>query len=223
MTTTDSAPQRTAGTDALSALRQHLARAIHRYDNQHALSGNDTPGPHHYGEADAVLQALQDHLSIGEAEAWCKRCLRVWEGRDHLCGRIAALDDARAESARLNDAVDALRKFNDLTYAYGSRAQARVHARDNLALLDGILGTPPDIPTTSRASSAREDLLNEMAQWGLTTGRGSRLIADRILNRRAHEAAEELRAWVTTGDAGADEHGSARNVLEGADRIDPEV
>lgn len=219
--TADNAPQSAA--DALLALRQHIARAIHRYDNEHALSGNDIPGAHHLGEADAVLQALEDHLNIGETEAWCKVCLRVWEGRTHTCDRIPALDDARAESARLGDAVEALRNFNELTYARSSRAQARVHARDNLALLDGILGTPPDIPATSRASSAREDLLNEMAQWGLTTGRGSRQIADRILNRRAHEAAEELRAWVAEGDAGADEYGSAGNVLEGADRIDPEV
>jgi len=77
------------------------------------------------------------------------------------------------------------------------------------------------VPDVSKASSAREDLLNLMALWGLTTGRGSREHADRILNRRAHEAAEDLRAWAATGDAGADEYGSADNVLEGADRIDP--
>ncbi|MER5312721.1 hypothetical protein ABT034_33665 [Streptomyces sp. NPDC002773] len=39
-------------------LRQRIARAIHRYDNQHALSGNDVPSTHHYGEADAVLAVL---------------------------------------------------------------------------------------------------------------------------------------------------------------------
>lgn len=39
-------------------LRQRIARAIHRYDNHHALSGNDMPSEHHYGEADAVLAVL---------------------------------------------------------------------------------------------------------------------------------------------------------------------
>jgi hypothetical protein len=41
-------------------LRQRIARAIHRYDNQHALAGNDMPSAHHYGEADAVLAVLAD-------------------------------------------------------------------------------------------------------------------------------------------------------------------
>jgi hypothetical protein len=36
-----------------------IARAIHRYDYHHALSGNDTPSVHHRGEAVAVLAALQ--------------------------------------------------------------------------------------------------------------------------------------------------------------------
>lgn len=40
-------------------LRRRIALAIHRYDNVHALSGNDIPSHHHYGEADAVL-AVRD-------------------------------------------------------------------------------------------------------------------------------------------------------------------
>ncbi|PVC73503.1 hypothetical protein [Streptomyces sp. CS081A] len=39
-------------------LRNVIARAIHRYDNDHAFSVNDIPSEHHYGEADAVLAAL---------------------------------------------------------------------------------------------------------------------------------------------------------------------
>ena len=39
-------------------LRQLVAAAIHQYDNEHALSGNDIPSAHHYGEADAVLAVL---------------------------------------------------------------------------------------------------------------------------------------------------------------------
>ncbi|WP_432169081.1 hypothetical protein [Streptomyces sp. 1222.5] len=51
-----------------------------------------------------------------------------------------------------------------------------------------------DIPSVSKASSAREDLLNTFAQWMLTTGRGSRAHADRILNRHAQEHADQLLA-----------------------------
>lgn len=36
-------------------LRDQIAAAIHRYDNEHALSGNDIPSAHHRGEATAVL------------------------------------------------------------------------------------------------------------------------------------------------------------------------
>lgn len=39
-------------------MRQAIAHALHRYDNQHALSGNDIPSKHHYGEADAVLAVI---------------------------------------------------------------------------------------------------------------------------------------------------------------------
>lgn len=35
--------------------RKRYARAIHRYDNEHGLSGNDLPSQHHYGEAAAVM------------------------------------------------------------------------------------------------------------------------------------------------------------------------
>lgn len=35
--------------------------------------------------ADAVLAALSAHLDIADAEAWCKTCRRVWEGKTHRC------------------------------------------------------------------------------------------------------------------------------------------
>ncbi|WP_329291907.1 hypothetical protein [Streptomyces pseudovenezuelae] len=46
-----------------------------------------------------------------------------------------------------------------------------------------------------------------------------------VLDEHAHELAEEIRAWVNepATDAGAEEYGSVDNVLEAADRIDPEV
>lgn len=42
-----------------AGLRKEYTRAIHHYDNQHGLSGNDIPSKHHRGEADAVL-AVRD-------------------------------------------------------------------------------------------------------------------------------------------------------------------
>lgn len=50
-------------------LRQQIARAIHRYDNHHALANNDVPSAHHYGEADAVLAVLADPAVGQPAEA----------------------------------------------------------------------------------------------------------------------------------------------------------
>ena len=50
-------------------MRQAVARAIHRYDNHHALSGNDIPSEHHYGEADAVLAVLAASAVGQPAEA----------------------------------------------------------------------------------------------------------------------------------------------------------
>jgi hypothetical protein len=42
--------------------RRRIAHAIHRYDNHHALSGNDIPSKHHLGEADAVLAEMKPEL-----------------------------------------------------------------------------------------------------------------------------------------------------------------
>ena len=41
-----------------AGLRDEIARAIHRYDHDHMLSGNDIPSDHHRGEADAILPVL---------------------------------------------------------------------------------------------------------------------------------------------------------------------
>ena len=76
----DGPPSGTAATQATDEpptidnpayLRQMYARAIHRYDNEHALTGNDIPSKHHYGEADAVMavrdryiQLLQQRLTL---------------------------------------------------------------------------------------------------------------------------------------------------------------
>ena len=46
--------------------------------------------------------------------------------------------------------------------------------------------------------TARADLLNLMAEWGLTTGKGSREIADRILGAHAHEQAGNIQLTFAT-------------------------
>lgn len=50
--------RQTDGAEAADGLREAIAAAIHRYDNLHALSGNDIPSKHHYGEADAALAVI---------------------------------------------------------------------------------------------------------------------------------------------------------------------
>lgn len=55
--------------------------------------------------ADTVLTALAEHLDIGDAEAWCKTCRRVWEGRSHRCESDAeqALARVRELAADVDD------------------------------------------------------------------------------------------------------------------------
>lgn len=35
--------------------------------------------------ADSALGVLTEYLDIGDAEAWCKICRRVWDGKRHRC------------------------------------------------------------------------------------------------------------------------------------------
>ncbi|MGR3875743.1 hypothetical protein ACUXZZ_45240 (plasmid) [Streptomyces graminifolii] len=203
-----------------------LARTIHRYDYDHGLTGNDIPGAHQRGEAAAVLTALEEFLDIADAEAWCKSCRRVWDSRFHRCEsdaeqQLATLgrehDQLVVRVEQLMRTLHAIRRFNQLT-ADGSRVQAAENARDNLDLLRDTL----PVPVHLAAGSARAEFLSLCAQWGLTTGKGSREIVARILQHHAHEVADNLRAWARYGDdSGAEEYGSSSNVLDGADRIDP--
>jgi hypothetical protein len=198
-------------------LARRLASAIHRYDYEHGLTGNDVPGSHYRGEANAVLTALEEFLDLGDAEAWCKSCRRVWEGRRHRCEsdteqRLATLQEEHNQlSTRVEHLVrtlHAIRRFNQLT-TDSCRVQAAEHARDNLDLLRDTL----PVPVHLAAGSARAEFLNLCAQWGLTTGKGSRELVARILQHHAHENAEDLRALVRSGDV--------ISALEGADRLDP--
>ena len=57
------------------------------------------------GQADAVMAAFERHLDIGEAEAWCKICRRVWGGKGHRCE-----SDAEQRLAKVRDLRDDLRE-----------------------------------------------------------------------------------------------------------------
>lgn len=58
----------------------------------------DTPAGYPDDIAAAVWQAVEQHLDIRDAEAWCKTCRRVWEGPRHRCE-----SDAERRLARLRD------------------------------------------------------------------------------------------------------------------------
>lgn len=50
--------------------------------------------------ADAVLAAIEEFLDIGDAEAWCKTCRRVWDGPRHRCE-----SDAEQAIARVREVL----------------------------------------------------------------------------------------------------------------------
>lgn len=63
-------------------LRERLAAALDT-----AFADNYRPGEGFPADdmGEAALTALTEYLDIGEAEAWCKTCRRVWNGKDHRC------------------------------------------------------------------------------------------------------------------------------------------
>ena len=96
-------------------MRQAIAHAIHRYDNHHALSGNDMPSAYHYGEADAVLAVLAAPAVGQPAEA-------------QATDRAAVLHEAieAAEGELLHDDT---RTPEDEAYNQGVRDAAAAIAR----------------------------------------------------------------------------------------------
>lgn len=55
----------------------------------------------------AVLTALEEYLDIGDAEAWCKVCRRVWDGKRHQCEGDAEQRLAQTRDACLQLLTDA--------------------------------------------------------------------------------------------------------------------
>lgn len=75
----------------LDALTEALMRWNERGLNpEHAAMRRlETVRENAHGRAEAALDALLEHLNLGDAEAWCKACRRVWEGPHHACGSDA--------------------------------------------------------------------------------------------------------------------------------------
>jgi hypothetical protein len=111
-------------------LRKLVVKALHQYDNVHALSGNDIPSKHHYGEADAVLEVLRPELAERDARIRYWQTCRdnyakenrqlIWE-RNALRKELVESSELTAQEAR--DEVDRL--STDLYRAQDAHAFVR--------------------------------------------------------------------------------------------------
>lgn len=100
------------------ALAARVTKAIHRYDHEHALSGNDLPSKHHRGEAAAVLAELAPEL----AELLDYRNRITWET---TCGEHAALlDSCRAADERAEQAEAEVQRMRYFVAACGEDGHA---------------------------------------------------------------------------------------------------
>ncbi|MGW1121091.1 hypothetical protein ACWD5B_28940 [Streptomyces tanashiensis] len=169
----------------MTDLRQLIARSIHRYDNQHALSGNDIPSEHHYGEADAVLAALADHdrdaarQTTGQDDTACA----PWTAD----GRHGPTPDEVAAGFR---AFAAPFKHPAPAVGQPAEAQATDEARASLAALIGYEPDEHDAKFEKAVDTYRATVLREAAELGRELSRqgySAQEIANR-LDRMADEA-----------------------------------
>ena len=130
--TTGSAP-------ADNPLRQRVARAIHGYDNHHALSGNDIPSKHHFGEADAALTVLRPELARLAALRQVARDYCFTCGRGDAAPTVA---DWETQYDRADTAEQRLGKVRDLRDDLRGVTGARWIAD----ALDSILDQPQEQP-----------------------------------------------------------------------------
>jgi len=114
------------------ALRQRIAEALYVQDHPgHLVPLNETGMESAYLEsADAVLAVLLEYLDIGDAEAWCKTCRRVWEGKHHRCEPAAVLPAPDQQAAVLSEAERTM-----LTYAL-DQAQEQIWVGDGFTADD---------------------------------------------------------------------------------------
>jgi hypothetical protein len=163
-TSNDDTPSRRA------SLRKEIARAIHRYDYDNLLSGNDTPSKHHHGEAEAVLALLYREWPWlrAEAEDAGEPCGHV--SPDTLltrppvtCTRGAGHEDhADERGLRWRTAPDAVPRFtaHPVTPEMERAATARAHqaaaeserAAQWIAETGGIIGSPAATQATDHTT-----------------------------------------------------------------------
>lgn len=131
---------------AKSPLREQIAAAIYEKSNPGFRWADAHPDDVlAYGtDADAALKVIEEHLDIGEAEAWCKTCRRVWDGPRHQCE-----SDAEQRLARV---VSALPPYSLPTH--GDRSEGVQMGWDlaRQAALDAL--NPPTTTAPGRTSEA---------------------------------------------------------------------
>jgi hypothetical protein len=116
-------------------LRRRIARAIHRYDNHHALSGNDIPSKHHHGEADYVLAELQPELDAlaalrQVARGYCPHC-----GRGDAAPTTADWERERQRADQVEELLRIAHETSNTSEAERARAVQRAErAEEQLAL-----------------------------------------------------------------------------------------
>lgn len=96
-----------------TVLRDHLAAALIARIKQATVSRTQPfdavtslLAATEFDLADTALAALTKYLDTGDAEAWCKICRRVWDGKHHQCDsdaeqRLAAIREKAVEWANL--------------------------------------------------------------------------------------------------------------------------
>lgn len=89
-----------------TVLRDHLAAALIARIRQATVSrtqpfdaATSLLAATEFDLADTALAALTKYLDIGDAEAWCKICRRVWDGKHHRCESDAEQRVARVHAA----------------------------------------------------------------------------------------------------------------------------
>lgn len=122
--------------------RQHLLDAIDQ-TYAYGVLGYDSPELLVAAFEDTVRSTLLAAVDIGEAEAWCKTCRRVWESRAHQCE---------------TDAEQRLARARELHQQTCPLARGQVGTGFSCSLCDALDGQRPALdggPTVAEA--ARDD------------------------------------------------------------------
>ncbi|MDG9701702.1 hypothetical protein [Streptomyces sp. DH37] len=146
--------------------RQQYARAIHRYDYEHALSGNDLPSEHHYGEADAVMAVADAELraqrdrqaeeTVDLIQRYADARLRA-EQADEL-SRIAHQCSNDAEAAR----VDAEQRAKNTEGELRAARQQLANARAEIDWMKRLVAASSEPGHAVRLAAVREAALDRV-------------------------------------------------------------